>query len=430
MASLVQHATGEANSALYSGVSLTGVAAGNALVAVIGSRAGVDIDSVSDSVNGTYTRGVSVLNATASRRLTIYYFTGSSAGNPTLTVDLAGTEDVGVDFFEASGASPLVFDTSSSYNSAAASSLNHQAGSITTGAQDGIVFAGFQWGGNVGDAAAGGFTGSFDGFRWHTQYRTTTSGTSITGTIATTSSTSLTAGAMLALVESSSNVTRVGTPAVIENEGTYTAETGSNRLAVFAVGAEGSTTSACETSDLSFGTVKAQLIRQRDTDSSTYAGMSVYVIPEASIPSGSQTVTATFVGSPTNSFIICLTLGDADQSIAFDGSTDNAVNSSAAELTWTLAINNSGGLGLCFAASSNSVAGISLSTADGWTEVLDAAEGAATLYWLGEKALTGASTTAGITPSASSSTALVAVAFRPLGIASTIAARAAAYYYN
>jgi hypothetical protein len=72
-----------------------------------------------------------------------------------------------------------------------------------------------------------------------------------------------------------------------------------------------------------------------------------------------------------------------------------------------------------------------LTTVDGWSEVLDAAEGSATRYWVGEKTLTGASTTAGITPDISmAGMALVAVAFRPLGLGSSIAPLAAAYYYH
>jgi hypothetical protein len=187
--------------------------------------------------------------------------------------------------------------------------------------------------------------------RYEPQYQIVTTGTTADGT-QTTSISQYGASVHIAFSEEA-GLARIGTPSVIETGGTYTAETGSNRLAVFAVGAEGATTSACETSALTFGGVNATLIRQRDTASNTYNGVSVYVIPESSIPSGAQTVSATFVGSPANSFIICLTLENADQSVVYDGSTDNAANSSAAELSWTLATNNSGGLGLCFAAAAN-----------------------------------------------------------------------------
>jgi hypothetical protein len=211
-----------------------------------------------------------------------------------------------------------------------------------------------------------------------------------------------------------SGVTRIGTPAIIESEGTYTAEAGSNRLVVFAVGAHGSTGTSVQPTELLFGSVKATLIRQRRTAANSYAGMSVFVIPESVIPSGAQTVAALFSPTPeVNSWITCLTLADADQLTFVSSSADNAQNASAAALSWTLGTTSDGGLGLCFLASTNA-SGMthSLTTVDGWSEFLDAANSAVSTYWAGEKALTGASTTAGVTPSISTSSALVAVAVK------------------
>lgn len=211
-----------------------------------------------------------------------------------------------------------------------------------------------------------------------------------------------------------SAVTRIGTPSVIENESTYTAETGSNRLVVFVVGSYGSTLASTVATGLLFGSVPATPIRQRGLVAPTYAGISVFVVPESVIPSGAQAVSATFPTTPeVNSWIACLTLADADQLTFVASTADNAQNSSAAELSWTLGTTTDGGLGLCFVATS-AAGGLthSLTTVGGWSEFMDGPNSALSTYWAAERILTGASTTAGVTASAARSSALVALAVR------------------
>lgn len=210
----------------------------------------------------------------------------------------------------------------------------------------------------------------------------------------------------------------------IEDGGSYTAQTGSNRLVVFFLCGEGGSSTDTEGSTLSFGGVSATLLRKQDTASSTYVGVSCFYIKEADIPSGAQTVLATFVDdTPTNSAVLCMTLTDCDQTTVSDADVGAAQNVLTGELPWTLASTTSGGVGVCVAYGASNTPTYSLSTADGWTEQYDAAEsGAATSrLWFADKSLDGSSTTAGITPSSSNSTALVAVAFRPYGGAPALA---------
>lgn len=107
---------------------LTGVPAGALLAVCFYERDGGAITSIADSVNGAWS--VAVTRAITAARSGIYFFPNSAAGDPTLTVQIAGTSPRDMNFSAWTGivtASPL--DTTNNAGNSAAT--NHTHGSIT-----------------------------------------------------------------------------------------------------------------------------------------------------------------------------------------------------------------------------------------------------------------------------------------------------------
>jgi hypothetical protein len=104
----------------------------------------------------------------------------------------------------------------------------------------------------------------------------------------------------------------VGTPVAIDSGGTYTAESGSNRIVAFVVMAEDSTT-ARTLNSLSFGGDSATVVANQA--SGTRMTVAIAYVLEANIPSGAQTVTATFNTAPNETARIhCYTFSGCAQS--------------------------------------------------------------------------------------------------------------------
>jgi len=99
-------------------------------------------------------------------------------------------------------------------------------------------------------------------------------------------------------------VSLVGTPSAVTSGGTYTAETGSNRLVVITVGAEGLTTSP-NVSAVVFGSATlangkvVEAASAAQTPGATRGKAYVYYVKEANIDSGSQTLSVTWDGNAT-----------------------------------------------------------------------------------------------------------------------------------
>jgi hypothetical protein len=130
----------------------------------------------------------------------------------------------------------------------------------------------------------------------------------------------------------------LGTPTSVNNGGSYTAEAGSNRAVVFGVHV-GATGLAATITGLTFGGVSCVEALQYCELGSEWGMEGCYYLLEASIPSGSQTLTAT-VSAGTVDEISCLTLDDVSQvsPVRETGSTEAiATNALTANFSSTVA---------------------------------------------------------------------------------------------
>lgn len=123
--------TGSANGVADVTTTLTGVQAGDLLTVCIYERDGAAISAVGDSVNGSWT--LVATRAAIAARIGLYYFVNSGAGNPLVTVTLAGTSPRDINAAAWSGmATSSVLDTNNNAGNSATTSHTH--GSVTPSA--------------------------------------------------------------------------------------------------------------------------------------------------------------------------------------------------------------------------------------------------------------------------------------------------------
>lgn len=162
-----------------------------------------------------------------------------------------------------------------------------------------------------------------------------------------------------------------GTPSVISDGGSYTAETtGSDRVVAFVIhGVDGS-------SDLSIGT---PTMGSQDTSeaiqgsSSLRVASGVFFVKEADIPTGSQTVTANFNTTPSlGTQITCYTLSSVDQTTPVYDAAEASSGTGSAETISGLTTDSGG---ICIAGASWNAGNGVFNTdpvSDGYTQVSEA----------------------------------------------------------
>lgn len=121
-------------------------------------------------------------------------------------------------------------------------------------------------------------------------------------------------------------VSLVGTPASVNNGSNYTAESGSNRIVVFAIRAVPGVAASSITA-VTFGGVACTIAVQRMESASELGLTGIAYIKESSIPAGAQAVSVT-VSAGSVDPIICYTLAGVDQ-------TSTVRDSDSAEVTAT-----------------------------------------------------------------------------------------------
>ena len=156
-ASLVQQSTNaEAGLATTITASLTGVTSGNRLIVCIRERDGTAVSSISDTVNGSWTlTGNGVTQSIDDARVAIYSFPNSGAGNPTVTVTMAGTAPKDVNLSEWSGTNTGAADNTATFNQT--SGTSHAAGTFTPSASA-LVIAAIGFSADPGTRTPSGFT--------------------------------------------------------------------------------------------------------------------------------------------------------------------------------------------------------------------------------------------------------------------------------
>jgi len=121
----------------------------------------------------------------------------------------------------------------------------------------------------------------------------------------------------------------LGSPTAVTGGGTYTAETGSNRLVVFSIGRRCTNTGSPELpsiTEITWGSLSLTggTILLAKNASVTNGGNSIagiYYVKEADIPGGAQTIAVTYDRTMNGSdLIIAFTLGGMNQSSPVDGS--------------------------------------------------------------------------------------------------------------
>lgn len=131
-----------------------------------------------------------------------------------------------------------------------------------------------------------------------------------------------------------------GTPTVIADGGSYTAETtGSDRLVVFVI-------HGVKSINIAIGTPSMGAQSCADAIRSTYVGHAVSAIvyiKDADIPTGSQTISGNFDSTPDGSQITCFTLSGVDQTTPVFDSAE-ASNGSGNTETISALTNESGGI--------------------------------------------------------------------------------------
>jgi len=125
--SVVQHTSYFANNGTNHGaVTLTGVAAGNCLIAVVGTGvSNTDVPTISDTVNGSWpAKLVSSSLPVDHDNYLVYNFPNTGAGSPVITVTNGAASTVQFHVMEVSGlATTNPFDTSATGYNASASSI-------------------------------------------------------------------------------------------------------------------------------------------------------------------------------------------------------------------------------------------------------------------------------------------------------------------
>lgn len=124
-----------------------------------------------------------------------------------------------------------------------------------------------------------------------------------------------------------------GTPAAVNDGGSYTAEAGSNRLVVWTFGAMKSTENPPVISGVTFGGVAMSLAVTSISAAQAFALTSVWYLKDADIPSGSQALVISWSVEPNDTTYLgrCYTLTGVDQTSPLVD-TDGAVGSSVASL--------------------------------------------------------------------------------------------------
>jgi len=151
----VQTTGNDGGTAAVSG-TLTGVQSGDLLTVQFRERDGVSITSVSDTVNGAWT--LAVTRAVTAARAGIYYFEGSAAGNPVVTVQFSGSSQPSDAVFiawsgvEASGA----LDTTNSGGNSG--TTTHSPGAITPSASSLVLTVVATGSDHGGETQPSGFT--------------------------------------------------------------------------------------------------------------------------------------------------------------------------------------------------------------------------------------------------------------------------------
>lgn len=166
------------------------LSAGDLVIVSCGTRDNVTLDSVTGTVNATYTLvDPVVLNSNNSNRSGIFYFQNSAAGTETVTLTLSAAGRAGVNISRWSGASTTSALDQDDGASTIVSGTSHNAGSITTTGA-GLIFSQATVGGASGGFTFTDFTAltSPDGQRYNPFYRIVTGSTAETGDYTTGSS--------------------------------------------------------------------------------------------------------------------------------------------------------------------------------------------------------------------------------------------------
>lgn len=141
-------------------------------------------------------------------------------------------------------------------------------------------------------------------------------------------------------------VSILGTPSNLVEAGTYTAETGSNRLLVICSGVEqASGAGALSCTAMSFGTASlanGKIISAKETQTTgtqkVLAG--IWYIKEADIPAGSNAISATFTSDPgAGHAFVLYTLDGVDQSNPVEATSQFTVNIGSETDPWSSSIN-------------------------------------------------------------------------------------------